>query len=49
MKIYLNNCAPSRLTDDHSQARVRLEAEAVQAVFGLVQAGVHVWVASQVM
>ena len=46
MKIYLDNCALGRLTDDQSQPRVAAEAAAVRAVLDLFEAGVHQWVAS---
>ncbi len=31
MRVYLDVCCLSRLTDDHSQARIREEAEAADA------------------
>jgi hypothetical protein len=39
MKIYLDACCLSRLTDDQSQARIREEAEAVEQVLAGVRRG----------
>ncbi|MBI3208280.1 MAG: PIN domain-containing protein [Candidatus Solibacter usitatus] len=39
MKIYMDACCLSRLTDDHSQARIREEAEAVEHVLAAVRRG----------
>jgi len=36
----------NRLTDDQSQARIRNEAEAVEAIFRMVRAGKATWVSS---
>ena len=49
MRIYLDACALSRLTDDPSQMRVRLEAEAMEHFFGHIRAGKVVWVASSIL
>ncbi len=49
MKIYLDNCALGRLTDDQSQPRVREEAAAVKAVLALIHAGVHQWAVSRAL
>ena len=40
MKVYLDACCLSRLTDDQSQARIREEAEAVEQVLAGVRRGV---------
>jgi predicted nucleic acid-binding protein len=39
VKIYLDACCLSRLTDDQSQARIRAEAEAVERIFTLIRIG----------
>jgi len=39
----------NRLTDDQSQARIRQEAEAVEAILGLVREGKATWVSSTVV
>ncbi len=49
MKIYLDNCALGRLTDEQSQPRIRAEREAVLSCFLLVQQGQLEWVASQAL
>lgn len=40
MRVYLDACCLSRLTDDQSQARIREEAEAVEQVLAGVRRGV---------
>lgn len=40
-KIYIDSCALNRLADDHSQPRVRREAEAMVGVLDLIAAGQH--------
>jgi len=37
MKIYLDNCALQRPLDDKSQIRIRLEAEAILSVIGILE------------
>ena len=39
MKVYLDACCLSRLTDDQSQARIRREAMAVESILRRVFAG----------
>ena len=39
MRIYLDACCLSRLTDDQSQPRIRQEAEAVERLLGCVRRG----------
>jgi hypothetical protein len=39
VRIYLDACCLSRLTDDQSQARIREEAEAVEHILSLVRRG----------
>ena len=39
MKVYLDACCLSRLTDDQSQARIREEAEAVEQILAGVRRG----------
>ena len=47
--IYLDTCALNRLADDHSQPRVRREAEAVLGILDLIAAGKVAWIASTVL
>ena len=49
MRIYLDACCLSRLTDDQSQPRIREEAEAVEGILGLVSDGRAAWVSSAVL
>jgi predicted nucleic acid-binding protein len=49
MKIYLDTCALNRPTDDLSQPRIRIEAEAVGRILDLVFEGKIIWVASSVL
>ncbi len=49
LRIYLDACAINRLTDDQSQMRVRLEADAVELFFRHVRAGRITWVASSIL
>ncbi|SPF39756.1 conserved hypothetical protein [Candidatus Sulfopaludibacter sp. SbA4] len=49
MRLYLDSCCLNRLTDDQSQARIRQEAEAVEAILGLVREGKATWVSSTVV
>ena len=49
MKIYLDACCLNRATDDHTQERVRIEAEAVQNIISLVRRGVVEWMSSPVL
>lgn len=49
MRIYLDACCLSRLTDDQSQERVRAEAEAVERILRLVRDGRVIWVSSPVL
>ena len=46
MRLYLDACCLNRLTDDQSQARIRDEAEAVEAIFRMVRTGKATWVSS---
>jgi predicted nucleic acid-binding protein len=48
-RIYLDACALNRLTDDPSQIRVRLEAEAIELFFLHLQTGKATWIASSVL
>jgi len=45
----LDACCLNRLTGDHSQLRVRLEAEAVVDIFGMIWEGRATWVSSRVL
>lgn len=49
MRLYLDACCLSRLTDDQSQARVREEAQAVEQVLAGVRRGVVELVSSEVL
>lgn len=49
MKIYLDNCALGRLTDEQDQPRIQLETQAILAVLRLIRLGVHEWVASPIL
>jgi predicted nucleic acid-binding protein len=49
LRIYLDTRAINRLTDDPSQLRVRLEAEAMEHIFRHVQAGRVSWIASSIL
>jgi predicted nucleic acid-binding protein len=49
LRIYLDACCLSRLTDDQSQARVRAEAEAVEHIMRMVREGLAIWVSSTVL
>jgi len=46
MKVYLDVCCLSRLTDDQSQKRVRLEAAAIEQILDRVQSGGLEWTVS---
>ena len=46
MRLYLDACCLNRLTGDRSQARIRDEAEAVEAIFRMARAGEATWVGS---
>jgi predicted nucleic acid-binding protein len=48
-RIYLDTCALNRLTDDQSQMRVRLEAEAIELFFLHLQTGKAAWIGSSVL
>lgn len=49
MRIYLDACCLSRLTDDQSQPRIRGEAEAVGNILRRVREGSVVWISSSVL
>ena len=49
MRLYLDACCLNRLTDDQSQARIRNEAEAVEAILQLVRGGKAIWVSRSVL
>lgn len=48
-KIYIDTCALNRLADDHTQSRIRREAEAMVRIFDLVAARNLLWFASSVL
>jgi predicted nucleic acid-binding protein len=49
LKIYLDVCCLNRPFDDQSQARIRLEAEAVLIVLARCEVGAWAWVGSEVI
>lgn len=49
MRIYLDACCLSRLTDDPTQLRIREEAESVEHILRLVREQRATWVASTVL
>lgn len=49
LRIYLDACCLSRLTDNQSQPRVRREAEAVELILALARLGSLIWVSSAVL
>ena len=49
MKVYLDTCCFSRLTDDQSQARIRDEAEAMERILAEVSRGPLEMVASEAL
>ena len=49
MRIYLDTCALNRLTDDQSQMRIRLEAEAIELFFLHLQTDKATWIGSSVL
>lgn len=48
-KIYLDTCCLNRPFDDQTQERIRLEAEAVLAIFSRIEKGEWNWVGSDVL
>ena len=48
-KIYLDTCCLNRPFDDQTQTRIRLEAEAVLAIFSQIEIGEWDWVGSDVL
>jgi predicted nucleic acid-binding protein len=49
LKLYLDVCCLNRPFDDQTQARIRLEAEAVLMILARCEAGAWEWVASEVI
>lgn len=49
MRIYLDTCCLNRPFDDQTQARIRLESEAVLAVLAHIEKGDWEWVGSDVL
>jgi predicted nucleic acid-binding protein len=49
MKVHLDACCVSRLTDDQAQQRIRAEAEAIEAILGSVRQGKIAWIVSPVL
>ena len=49
MKVYLDSCCLNRLTDDHSQPRIRKEAEAVEQVLRKITGGEIEWISSEAL
>ncbi len=46
MRIYFDNCALGRFTDDQSQPRVQQEADALLICFAFVRSGSFTWISS---
>ena len=49
MKIYLDACCLSRLTDDQTQPRIREEADAVEKVLRMIREQTLTWISSPVL
>jgi predicted nucleic acid-binding protein len=49
LRIYLDACAVSRLTDDPGEMRVRMETGAVRHIFRLIEDRRAQWIASSVL
>ena len=49
MRIYLDACCLSRLTDDQSQSRIRDEAEGVENILRMVRQELAIWISSSVL
>jgi predicted nucleic acid-binding protein len=49
VRIYLDACCISRLTDDQSQLRVREEAEAIERILRQVRRGSLEWITSEAL
>jgi hypothetical protein len=49
VKIYLDVCCLSRLTDNQSQARIREEAEAIERVLARVRMGLVDMISSEAL
>jgi hypothetical protein len=49
LRVYLDTCAINRLTDDPSQMRIRLEADAMERFFRNVQSGKDFWISSSIV
>jgi hypothetical protein len=47
MKVYLDACCLSRLTDDQTQRRIREEAEAVELILRRMHASELQWISSE--
>ena len=47
VRIYLNTSALNRPFDDHSNGRVRLEAEAVAVLLAAIERGDVEWISSE--
>ena len=49
MKVYLDVCCLSRLTDDQTQPRIHLEAEAIELILRRTRDGSIHWISSEVL
>ena len=49
MNIYLDACCLNRLTDDQSQHRIRVEAEAVELILNKIRTGKVRWISSEAL
>jgi len=46
MRVYLDVCCLNRPFDDQSQERIRLESDAIESIFRLIQKGKCLWIVS---
>jgi hypothetical protein len=49
VRIYLDACCFSRLSDDQSQSRIRREAEAIETILGRIEQGIWELVSSEAL
>lgn len=49
MKLYLDNCSLQRPLDDKTQARIRIEAEAIEEILAICESGDFILVSSEVL
>jgi predicted nucleic acid-binding protein len=49
MRVYLDACCLSRLSDDQSQDRIRREAQAIERIFMAIREGSITWMSSSAL